>query len=64
MLDDQEAVQELKCQRGYSEEVERDEHLSVISEKREPILGIAATRRQASKIPGNGTFRDLEAEFQ
>ena len=42
VFDDQEAVQELERQRGYSEEIERHEHLSMIAEKREPVLGAIA----------------------
>ena len=42
VFDDQEAVQELERQRGYSEEIERHEHLSMIAEKRDPVLGAIA----------------------
>ena len=42
VFDDQEAVQELERQRGYGEKVERHQHLSMIGEKREPVLGAVA----------------------
>jgi hypothetical protein len=42
VFDDQEAVQQLESQRRYGEEVEGHEHLSMIAEKREPVLGAIA----------------------
>jgi hypothetical protein len=38
VLDDEEAVQHLEGQRGHGEEIERSDHLPVISEEGQPTL--------------------------
>jgi hypothetical protein len=65
VLDDDEAVKELKRQCGHSEEGEGNDHLSMLGEKRKPLLtSISTTRPQTAKIPGNGAFRDLKTQLQ
>ena len=64
MFDDQEAVQQLEGQRGYTEKVERDDRLAMIGEKCLPaLIVLAGPGPQASQIPGNGAFGDVEAEL-
>ena len=65
MLNEQEAVQQFEGQRRYREKVERDDRLAVIGEKCLPALIVfAGPGPQASQIPGNGTFGDVEAELE
>ena len=63
--DHEEAVQQPEGQGGYGKEIHGDDGLPVIGEEREPALSrIAAARPQASKIPSDRAFGDLEAEFK
>jgi hypothetical protein len=48
VFDDEEAVQELERQRGYGEEIEGCEHIAIIAEKHEPVLGAIATGRDVA----------------
>jgi hypothetical protein len=64
MPNDQEAVQQFERQAGYSEEVECDDHLAMISEKCLPAMIVfARPRPQASQIPGDRPFGDAEPEL-
>ena len=64
VLDDKEAVQQLERQRRHGEEVEGDDDLAVILEKRQPPFTWVATASNASQIPGDSPLRDNEAELQ
>ena len=64
MLDDKEAVQQLKRQGGYSEEIKRDDHLAMISEKCLPALTtLPDSGLKTSQIPGDRALGDLEAKL-
>jgi hypothetical protein len=64
MLNDQEPVQQFGGQRRYSEKVERDDRLAMIGEKCLPaLIVLARPGPQASEIPGDGAFGDVEAEL-
>src|SRR5688500_2365131 len=64
MFDHEEAVERLEGYGRDGEEVDCDNHLAVISEKRQPPLTRVTTALDTPKISGNGPFRDDEAEFQ
>jgi hypothetical protein len=64
MFDDKEAVQQLERQRGYREEIERNDHLATIGEKCLPLLiRLPGSGPQASEIPGDRAFGDVKAEL-
>src|SRR5882724_5176242 len=64
MLDDKEAVQQLERQRRHGEEIESDDNLSVILQKRRPPFTRVASALNSTQIPGDGPLRDNEAELQ
>jgi len=66
MLDDKEAIQYAETQRGYGEEVEGRDQLTVVLEKCQPTLhlhlvGLAV---QPLQIARHGGFRKLKSELQ
>ena len=63
VLDDEEAVQQLEGHRRHGEEVEGDDHLAMILEKRKPAFARVAAAPNPSQIAGHGPFRDDEAEL-
>jgi hypothetical protein len=63
--DHEEAVKQPEGQGGHGKEVHGGEEFPMIGEEGEPAFGrIAAAWLQPSKIPGDGRFGDIEAEFQ
>ena len=64
VLDDKETVQQLKRQRRHSEEIEGDDDLPVVLEKRQPRFTWVAPASHATQIPGDGPLRDNEPELQ
>jgi hypothetical protein len=64
MLDDKEAIQQLKGQRRHGKEIEGDDDLPVILEKRQPPFTRVTPVPNSTQIPGDSPFRDNEAELQ
>jgi hypothetical protein len=64
VLDDKETVQQLKRQRRHSEEIEGDDDLPVVLEKRQPRFTWVAPASHATQIPGDSPLRDNEPELQ
>ena len=64
VLDHEEAVEQLKGHRRHREEVEGDDHLAVVPEKRQPAFARVTAAADTPKIPGDGLFRDDVAELQ
>src|SRR4030081_3347762 len=64
MLDDKEAVQQLERQRWHSKEVEGDDDLPVILQKRQPPFTRVASALNSTQIPGDSPLRDNQAELQ
>src|SRR5216684_189792 len=64
VFDDEEAREQLEDQRGDGEEIAGDDGLAVIGEKRGPAGGRIAAAWNASQIPGDAAFGDVEAELQ
>src|SRR5882762_4987223 len=64
MLDNKEAVQQLKRQRRHSKEVKGDDDFSVILQKRQPPFTRVASAFNSTQIPGDRPLRDHEAELQ
>jgi len=63
VFQDEEAVQQSEGHARHGEEVEGDDHLAVILEKRQPALGGATAAPNTSQIPSHGSFGDDEAEL-
>ena len=64
MFDDKEAVQQLERQCGCSEEIERDDYLTMIGKKCLPaLIRLPGSGTQPSEIPGDRAFGDVEAEL-
>jgi hypothetical protein len=57
------AVEQLEGHRRHREEAEGNHHLAVILEERQPPLARVAPALDPPKIPGDGPFRDDEAEL-
>jgi len=64
MLDYKEGIQQLEGQPGDSEEIEADDHLTMVSKKGEPAVGRITTAPQASQISGDRALGKLEAKLQ
>ena len=64
MLDDEDAIEQLKGRRRHGEEVEGDDHLAVILEESQPALGGVAATPNAPRIPSHGSFGDDGAKLQ
>jgi hypothetical protein len=64
MLNDKEAVQQLERQRRHGEEIEGNDNVSVILQKRQPPFPRVASALHSTQIPGDSPLRDDEAEFQ
>jgi len=63
MFDKEKTIEDLECQGRHGEEVKCHNHLTVILQKRKPVLtGITATPCPA-QISSDTSFRDNEAEF-
>ena len=63
VLDDEEAVKQLKRDRGNGEEVKRDDGLAMVVEERKPAFCWIASAPQAPQVPTDGPFRDDEPEL-
>ena len=63
MLNDEEAVEQAKRHGRHREKVEGDYHLAVILQKGQPALSRGPAALSAAKIPGDGPFRNDEAEL-
>src|SRR5262249_54732472 len=63
MLDDEETVQHLERDRRDGEEVECEDCLAMILEKRQPALGWITSAANSPQITGYRPFRGDEAEF-
>jgi hypothetical protein len=63
MLDDEEAVEQFECHRRHGEEVERNDHLTVILEKGKPPLPRVATAPHPSQLTSHTLFGNDEAEL-
>jgi hypothetical protein len=64
VLDGEKAVKQLECHRRYGEEIEGHDHLAMISQECEPVLGWISPPSNTLKIPSHSSFRDVEAESQ
>jgi hypothetical protein len=63
VFDHEEAVQQLECDGGHCEEVERDDHLAMVPEKGEPTLGWITAATNSPEITGHASFGYDEAEL-
>jgi hypothetical protein len=64
MLDDEEAVEQPKCQGGQSEEIERHDRFAMIGEKSLPaLIRLPGSGPQALQIPGDRAFGDCKTEL-
>src|ERR1700687_2337862 len=64
VFDDEEAREQLEGQRGDGEEIAGDDRLAVVGEEGRPAAGGIAAAWNASQIPGDAAFGDVEAELQ
>ena len=64
MFDDEEAREQPEGQRGDGEEIAGDDRLAVAGEEGRPAAGGIAAAWNASQIPGDAAFGDVEAELQ
>ncbi len=64
VFDDEEAREQLEGQRGDRAEIAGNDRLAVVGEKRDPAGGKIAAASNASQIPGDAAFGDVEAELQ
>src|SRR5215831_5784256 len=64
VLDDKEAVEQLKRHRRYGKEVEGHDGFPVVVEKCPPLLSRIATAAHPPQISSHCPFGDLEAQFQ
>src|SRR5437660_387518 len=63
VFDDEEAREQLEGQHGDGEEIAGDDRLAVVGEEGRPAAGGIAAARNASQIPGDAAFGDVEAEL-
>ncbi|HYA88377.1 MAG TPA: hypothetical protein VEI57_15080, partial [Nitrospirota bacterium] len=64
VLDDEETIQNSESEGGHGEEVHGCNNLTMIAKESSPKFACLLTRRQTPDIARDGTFRDVEAEFQ
>src|SRR5229473_432683 len=64
VFDDEEAREQLEGQRGDGEEIADGDRLAVVGEEGRPAAGGIAAAWNASQIPGDAAFGDVEAELQ
>jgi len=64
MFDDEETVQNSEGEGRYGKEVHGGDDHTVITQESPPEFPCLLERRHTSEVPRDGTFRDLEAEFQ
>ena len=64
VLDDEEAVQQLKRQSRHGEEVDGNDHLAMVLKKGKPALCRIATMPDSLQASGNSAFRDEKPELQ
>ena len=64
VFDYEEAIEQLKRQRRYGEEVESDDYFTMVLEKCLPPFPGIATPPHSPQIASDRPFRDLEAERQ
>ena len=60
VFDYEEAIEQLECQSRYGEEVESDDHFTMVLEKCLPPLPCVATPPYSPQIASDRPFRDLE----
>jgi len=63
VLDDEQAVQQLKRQGSDGEEVDDSDHLAMVLKKGKPALCRIATMPDALQVSGNSAFRDEKPSF-
>ena len=63
MLDDEKAVEPFECHRRHGEDVEHNDHLTVILEEGKAPLPRVATARHSSQSKSHTPFGDVEAEL-
>ena len=61
VLDDEEAIEQLEGDRRHGEEVDGDDHLTMILQKRKPPFGWVTAAAYAPQIPSHTPFGDDEA---
>lgn len=61
MLNCEEAIQELECQRRDGRDVEDDDHLTMFGKEGEPAVGRVAASPQTSEVSGDSVLGDIEA---
>src|ERR1700676_4467436 len=64
VFDEEETREQLEGQRGDGEEIAGDDRLAVVGEEGRPAAGGIAAAWNASQIPGDAAFGDVEAELQ
>ena len=63
MLDDEQAVEQLKRHGWHREEIESNDDLAVVLEKSQPSSARVTAAAEPSKIASDGPFGDDEAEL-
>jgi hypothetical protein len=63
MLDDEEAVEQLKGHRRYAEEIEGRDDLAMILQEGQPTSARIPAAAYPAEIPSHGSFRHREPEF-
>src|SRR3984893_4013813 len=64
VFDDEEAGEQLEGQWGGREKIAGHDRLAVVGEEGRPAAGGIAAAWNASQIPGDAAFGDVEAELQ
>ena len=64
VFDDEEAIQHSEGNGWYGEEVHGYDGIAMITKESRPELAGLVGRRQATEETGDGTFGDVEAEFE
>jgi hypothetical protein len=64
MFDYKETIQDSKCEGGYGEEVHGRDGIAPVAQESSPELPCLVGRRQEPDIARDGTFGDVEAEFE
>src|SRR5690242_11694328 len=63
MFDEEETVEQLECYRRHGEEIQSNDRLAMVLQKREPTFSRITTRMDSPQIPSDGPLRDGVAEF-
>src|SRR5687768_3657022 len=64
MLDDKEAVEQLERHGWHGEEVECDDHLTVILQEGQPAFPRIPAAADSPQVSSHGSFGDGETQFQ